>query len=427
MKFQIVLTTLIFIIGIEVNGQETLTLDVCRKLAVENNAKIKIADNQLKRSEENVKSKTSDLYPSISADAGYKYLADPMTINLDGQSFSGTSHIYDVGVKISQNIYSGGRVQLNTENAKQEKNIAGSNLALTTDELLYQTELKFWKSVWSKEAFNIATQYKTLLDELVKVVGDKVETGLVSRNDLLMTEVKQNEAMLLIHKSRTMHEISLMELNRIVGNEINQDITVESDQIYGDFSLPTIEGIDNVLAERPEVSIQKDMSNIYSNNIKLAKSTYTPQILLNFRPIWGAPNTDLLDPDPIFNAAAYVTISVPLVEWGKKRHDVGMQQINYESSLLEMEDLQDQISLEVSSAFFQLEESIAGINLTESSLEKANENYELIRDRYQEGLTPIIELLDAQFNWLQAYNSVLESRWHYFSSLAEYNRVTGKI
>ncbi|GEM_PF-2876370 len=427
MKYRILTLALLYLLNLEVHGQETLSLEMCRQLAVENNAKVKIADNQVKSSQANAKAKTRDLYPSISADAGYKYLADPMSIDLEGEKFTGTEHLYDVGVLFSQNLYSGGRVQLNSENAKIEESIAGNNLALTTDALLFQTELAYWKATWSKEVHNVTIQYKDLLDELVQVVSDKVETGLVPRNDLLMTEVKQNEAELLIHKSRTIHQISLMELNRIVGYEINQEITVESDAIYNDYSLPTMETMDQVMIERPEVSIKKDMVSISENNISLVKSNYSPQISLNVKPVWGAPNTDLLDPDPIFNTAAFASISMPLIQWGKRHHEVNVQQFNYESSLLELEDLQDQISLEVSTAYYQLDESIARITLTEASLEKARENVELIEDRYLEGLSPIIELLDAQFSWLSAYNSVLESRLNYFTALAEYNRVTGNM
>ncbi|MEP2026352.1 TolC family protein, partial [Reichenbachiella sp.] len=137
--------------------------------------------------------------------------------------------------------------------------------------------------------------------------------------------------------------------------------------------------------------------------------------------------TDLMDSDPIFNAAAYASITMPLVQWGKRRYEVGAQKFNYESSLLELEDLQDQISLEVSSAYYQLRESIERIKLTEASQQKAQENYELIEDRYLEGLSPIIELLDAQYSWLMAYNSVLDSRLNYLIVLSEYKRVIGQI
>lgn len=95
--------------------------------------------------------------------------------------------------------------------------------------------------------------------------------------------------------------------------------------------------------------------------------------------------------------------------------------------MLEMEDLQKQISLELNSTYYQLEEASQRITLTEASLQKADENYKLIEERYLAGLSPIIELLDAQYSWLLAYNSVLDSRLNYYYARASYFRVSGTI
>ncbi len=427
MNYLKILISIMFLISIKAIGQEKLTLDACRKLVIERNAKVKIADNQIKSSEANTKATERDFYPVIDAQGSYKFLADPMSIDLEGDKYFGSQHLYDLSATLTQNIYSGGMVQLNTKNAKYQEKMAGSNFALTSDELLYQTELRYWQASWAKEANNIAIQYKTLLDELVKVISDKVQTGLVPRNDLLMTEVKQNEAELLIYKTRTQNEVALMELNRIIGNDIKQIISVASSDIYKDYSLPDMQTIEQVLVDRPEVSMQQDKINIDQNNINLVKSKYLPRVFLNLKPIWGAPNTDLLNPDPIFNAAVYASVSMPIIQFGKKHFEVNEKQFGYESSLLEMKDLQDQISLEVNTAYYKLEESIERIKLTEASLEKAKENTDLIEDRYLEGLSPIIELLDAQYSWLLANNAVLDSRLNYFTALAEYKRVIGQI
>ncbi len=417
----------VFFFGLNLRSQEILTLEACRGIVVDSNISIKIAANLIRSAEAKTKATSRDFYPSLDAGGHYRYVATPISLELGNNMYSGDNNLYQVNAALVQNVYQGGQVKTQTEIARFEQSIAGNNLVLTTDEILFQTELRYWNAAWAKEATNVSYKYKTLLDELVKVVSDKVEIGLIPKNDLLMTQVKQNEAELLIYKSRMQQSLALMELNRIIGYDIQTPIDVEGTSFYAESVVPVMAQFEMVLTERPEMLIQKDRVNISEKNINLTRSKYMPQVYISALPTWGSPNTQLLDPAPNFNAALLATVSVPLVHWGKKQYEVSEKRVGYESSLLEMEDLQKQISLELSSSYYQLEEASQRISLTEASLKKAEENYKLIEERYLAGLSPIIELLDAQFSFLLAYNSVLDSRLNYFFARAAYFRVSGTI
>lgn len=416
-----------FFTGMALRAQQILSLEACRNIVVDSNISIKIAANLMRSAEAKTKATSRDFYPYLDAGGHYRYIATPISIELGNSLYTGDNNLYQVNAALVQNVYQGGQVKTQTEIARFEQSIAGNTLVLTTDEILFQTEIRYWNATWAKEATSISSQYKAILDALVQVISDKVELGLIPKNDLLMTQVKQNEAELLIYKSRMQHAVAIMELNRIIGYEINTPIDVDGSAFYAESMLPAMAEFDMVLTERPEMSIQKDRVNISEKNISLARSKYMPQLYLSALPTWGSPNTQLLDPTPNFNAALLATVSVPLVHWGKKQFEVSEKRVGYESSLLEMEDLQKQISLELNSTYYQLEEASQRITLTEASLQKADENYKLIEERYLAGLSPIIELLDAQYSWLLAYNSVLDSRLNYYYARASYFRVSGTI
>ncbi|QQS50513.1 MAG: TolC family protein [Bacteroidota bacterium] len=421
------LIVLVVFTGISLRAQQILRLEDCRNIVVDSNISIKIAANLMRSAEAKTKATTRDFYPYLEAGGHFKYLATPVSIELGNSLYEGDHNLYQVNAALVQNVYQGGQVKTQTEIARFEQSIAGNTLMLTTDEILFQTEVRYWNATWAKEANGISYKYKTLLDELVKVISDKVEIGLVPKNDLLMTQVKQNEAELLIYKSRMQYAVAIMELNRIIGYDINTAIDVDGSSFYAESMVPVLAGLDTVLTQRPEISIQQDRVNISEKSISLTRSKYMPQVYVSALPTWGSPNTQLLDPNPNFNAALMATVSVPLVHWGKKQFEVSEKRVGYESSLLEMEDLQKQISLELNSTYYQLEEASQRITLTEASLQKADENYKLIEERYLAGLSPIIELLDAQYSWLLAYNSVLDSRLNYYYARASYFRVSGTI
>jgi outer membrane protein TolC len=423
----IIITFVFILIVFSLHAQEKFDLEKCRNTSLENSYKIKIDDKRIESAEQQKEAVKRDFYPHIDAYGNYTYLQEPVKIEINNAEFKGDNNQYQLGVNITQPIYTGGYLKTKNKLSELNKQFAVESKKQTTDYVLFNTEITYWESVMYKVSIKNLETLKELIDELVKVVKDKVDNEVVSRNDLLMVEVKQNEVQLELFKTQNNYKVVLMELNRIMGLDVNKSIDVDESLLYAAYIAPTYESIDAVLVNRPEWSIQKTYIDINSSNIEMTKSYYRPNVMVGVVPYWGDPNTNLTSVGPMYNTAVMANISVPIFEWGKKKHLVSEKTLEMEASKIGLDDLKENISYEVNSALYRIQESIERIKLTEQSVVKAQENVDVITERYNSGLTPIIEVLDAQANWLRAYDEGVKAKVNYFQSLAVYKKSIGEL
>ncbi|TAJ14355.1 TolC family protein [Marinilabiliaceae bacterium JC017] len=407
-------------------AQTVLNLQQCREIATQTNPTIKQREQQVGAAESAVSASKKDYYPQIDVNGDFKYLQEPITVEFNNQKFEGNNTQYSVNASLIQNIYSGGTVRKMHEMTDFQLNLAKNNKATIEDVVLYQTELYFWNAIYREELVKLADSYRGVIDNLVRVVKDKVEGELVNRSDLLLVEVRQNEAALVQMKFSDDHQISLMELKKVMG--IPVDSFIKLDASLGNISTySTVNPLESALESRPELASQKELINIRETKTALTGAKYMPSVYAGVVPVWGAPNTRLPGNDPMYNTTVVAGLSFPIVRWGKKRDEVNEQRYLKDAEAYQLEELVNQVTLEVKSAKYQLDEAINRVALTTQSLKKAEENLEMMTDRYIEGLTSILEVLDAQLYWQSAYRNMLDAQAYYQSSLSTYKKAVGEI
>ncbi len=185
--------------------------------------------------------------------------------------------------------------------------------------------------------------------------------------------------------------------------------------------------LDSVLINRPDLAAQNKAVEMQKTNAELVNSQYLPNVYVGIMPSWGAPNTNIGATDPNYNTAFMAGMNIPITRWGKRKQDVGKELLKAEAATYELQELQDEVKLDINSSSYQLAESISRIELTKESLQKAQENLNIMTDRYLEGLTSILEVLDAQEFWQRSYKDMLDAQVYYKRALAYYKYSINQI
>jgi outer membrane protein len=419
--------TIIFALGTYVGySQPALSLEQCRQIAISSSPLLKQSEQQVGAAEYAVQAARKDYFPQIDISGDLSYSVNPMTITVDDNNFEGINTQYAINAALIQNIYSGGLVRKSHELSGHQLSLTENNKATMEDVVLYQTELYFWNTIYMKEKYKLSILNKEVIDNLVDVVRNKVEGEVVNRSDLLLAEVRQNEAKLSEMKASDNLEIARLEVKRVMGIPIDSLIELSAD--LGQLSdYSDNKSMNEILGKRPEMASQEVLINIRETQVGLAEAQYSPSVFAGIIPVWGAPNYKLPGDDPNFNAAFMAGVSMPVIRWGKKRDEINQRLLLKEAEQYQLEELVNQISLEVKSAKFQLDEAVGRINLTTESLKKAEENLEMMTDRYTEGLSSILEVLDAQLYWQTAFLNILDAEAYYQSSLTTYKKAAGDI
>lgn len=397
MRTIVYIVSALFILA-ESQAQETPLLSKYRSMAVEYNPDLKAAEKNISASMELEKSARADLKPKLAAGANFQYTGNPLAISKDIPALGGPIEIegrnmkYGASVMLTQPIYTGGRLLETIKLAQSRQLVTESQKEVVFSAVCFQTDMQYWNTVARQELVTVAADFHGSISSLVKVVRERVEVGLVDRQDLLMAEVKLNEAEYQLLQAKTNFETGRMALNSLIGSELSASSEVDS-------QLPAIINPESVkwpeVRLRPEIAMAQENIRMQESGLRLNDSKYKPQFYVGADGSYSSPGHDFTkDLDP--NYAVYAKVSVPLFEWGKRKSDKRASRQQIGAATDQLQKVEDAVSLELQTARVSFVQATDRARLTQSSLAKAEENEQQAIDRYNEGKASIVEVIDAQ-------------------------------
>lgn len=382
----------------ESQAQETPLLSKYRSMALEYNPDLKAAEKSISASMELEKSARADLKPKVAGGANFQYTGNPLEISKDIPALGGPIEIegrnmkYGASVTLMQPIYTGGRLLEMIKMAQSQQSLVTSQKEVVFSAICYQTDMQYWNTVARQELVTITADFHSSISSLVKVVKERVEVGLVDPQDLLMAEVKLNEAEYQLLQAKTNFETGRMALNSLIGSELSVPSEVDG-------QLPAITRPESVewpeIRLRPEIAMAQEKVKMQESSMRLTDSKYKPQFYIGADGSYSSPGHDFTkDMDP--NYAVYAKVSVPIFEWGKRKSDkrASRQQIGVATD--QLQKVEDAVNLELETARVSFVQATDRARLTEASLTKAQENEQKAIERYNEGKASIVEVIDAQ-------------------------------
>lgn len=373
-------------------------LEKYRGMALDYNHDLKAAERSISVSMELEKSARADRKPKVAAGANFQYTGNPMELTFNApflanpMSFEGQNMQYGASVSLLQPIYTGGRLLESIRIAQERQSLAANSADMIRSEICFQTDIQYWSTVARYEMIGIATEFRDSMLELVKIIKQRVEVGLVDPQDLLMAEVKLNEAEYQLLQAQNNFETGRMALNSIIGVELSSPTEMDKEipMVIVPDSLFQLDG-----NNRAELKMALDRVQIAESSLKLNDSKYKPQFYVGADGSYSAPGYNFKsDLNP--NYAVYAKVSIPIFEWGKRRSEkrAAGQQVGIETD--NMNRVTDNIMLEVQTSRLSLTQAIRRVDLAHSSLEKASENEQKALERYAEGKISTLEVIDAQ-------------------------------
>ena len=395
--FNLLFCTFVFL-SLPVLAQQSTLLEKYRTMALDYNHDLKAAEKNIAASMEVEKSARADLKPKLSGAASFQYTGNPMELTLDipsiglSKTVEGKNLNYGGSLSILQPVYTGGRVLESIRMAQHQQALAGNQAKTLNDAVCYQTDIQYWSAVARQEIVDVAEDFRNSIATLVKTIKERVEVGLVDPQDLLMAEVKLNEAEYQLLQAQSNFETGRMALNSMIGVRLEQPTELDA-------QIPIVVVSDSLWLStgmgRPEIQMAYDKIRIAESTKKLNDSQFKPQFYVGVEGSYSSPGYNFKkDLDP--NYAVYAKVSVPIFEWGKRRSEKRVSSFRIGMAEDNLNKVVDRVELEVSVARKALSQAIERVRLSESSLAKAEENEAKAVERYNEGKVSVVEVIDAQ-------------------------------
>lgn len=402
----------------QISAQNKLySLEEIKSLALENNKKLQKAQKELEAAQAALASAKAGGKPTVDASVTGVYLTDPLTILFPELQVGSV-------LSASQVLYAGGRVQNAKKITQSAVNLQTAQKSLTEDEVLFNTESAYWQTISVKEKLALATEYVRLLEALRVQLKNAFDAGLTYKNDLLKVEVQLNEAELNLTKAEDGLTMSKLNLAQITGlDNLDFDIKIETSIEEALLSEADKSAIEN----RPEVEMLTKAVEIQELQTKLLQGDRRPTVALSANGVaaFGKQINFEDGSNDMQFFVGLVSLNIPILDWGGRKQKVKEQQFKTEAQKLELEETKELLTLEAKSAWLQLNQSVKRIQLTQKSLQQAEENLRLNQDRFDVGTVLGEDVLEAQVLWQQAYSNVIDAKSEFKINEARYKKATG--
>lgn len=378
-------------------AQQSDLLEMYRRMALDYNHDLKAAEKNISASMELEKSARADLKPKLSGAANFQHVGKPLEIYREVDFLDNPLHFeardlkYGASLTLMQPLYTGGKLKESIRLAQHQHSLATHQTEAFRSAVYYQTDLQYWHTVAQQEVVEVVADYRDAIASLVNIISERVEVGLIDPQDLLMAEVKLNDADYQLLQARSIFETKRMALNSWIGAELHLPTVIDTE-------VPQITSADLLVmdgCERPEIKMATDQIHINQSIKKLTDSQFKPQLYVGLDGTYSSPGHDFrpeLDP----NYAVYAKLSVPIFEWGKRRNEKRASSLKVQMATDNLNKVEDSVNLEVQTARVSLNQAMERVQLTESSLEKAFENERKAVERYMEGRVSVVEVIEAQ-------------------------------
>lgn len=407
-----------------VSAQRTLSLEECREMALENNAKMKNARLDVEEAREGKKEAFTKYFPNVSA-VGTAFKANHGM--MDMSVIPGLLELSMMddgllgGVTAIQPVFAGGQIVNGNKLADLALEVSRYQMRQSEDEVALTVERYYWQWISLHEKLRTIEIVESLVGSLYKDVEVAVGAGVTTRNDLLQVQLKKNG----VASDRLRVENGL-RLSKMV---LAQYIGIGEDDFEIDFTLPAEVPSPELYRVSHEEALPTTLSyKLLEKNVEAARlqqklkvGQYLPTVGIGA----GYMYHDLLDKDRPFGMV-FATVAIPISDWWGGSHAIRKQKLQVKAAEYSRQNANELLLVQMRKLWNELEESYKQVKLLEESIATAEENVRLNTDYYKAGTVTLSDLLDAQSLLQQSRDQYTGDYTAYLIKRTEYLQATGR-
>lgn len=386
------------------------------QLISENNKSIKASHTTVAAAQEGVKAAKSNRLPDVNAQLSASYIGNALMTDRDLSNWQNQTSPHfgnQFVVDAQQTIYAGGAIDAGIKMA--ELGVEQAALGMTLNEqnqrfVALSQYLDLQKIAHRQQVLesNIA-----LTQKLIDNIREKHEQGVALKNDITRYELQMETLHLNLVKLQNTRSILNHQLCNTLGISNTEMIEPTDDATTTLFNKEgEAHWQEAATAVNPQLQMAGVNEQMAKQQVKLAKSELLPKVAIVAQNNFNGPITFELPPVDKNLNIWYVGVGVQysLSSLFKSNKKLSQARLQHQAATQQKAVAAEQLNNQVQAAYTNYLQSYIELETQQKSVQLAQENYQVVNDRYLNQLALITDMIDASNMKLDAELSEADAR-----------------
>lgn len=386
-----------------------LTLDEAITIAVENNPALGAEDASARAAEQTARERRAGRWPTLEVGTDATRTTNPVMVfgqllsqeefaqrHFDPEFLNEPVPLNNVrGVlSVSQPLWTGGRIAAGIEGAERHARAATFGRARARDELAHRVVDRFTGAIVASQAVAVREESLDVARRNVELTRDLFETGLVVESDLLQARVRASEAEAAFAEAEQNAAVARAALNLELGRDLDTPVRLpEGVEPPEPVEAELAALVEQAVERRPDLEAARSRLEAARAGLEGAEGERYPE--LGWSGAYEAHSEEPFD-DPGTNWTVGVGLRWTVFDGFATDARIGRARAEVDRAERMTELATRGVALEVESAWRGLEATRLRWQQARGAVELAERSAAIVRDRYKEGLTTVVELLEAE-------------------------------
>lgn len=406
----IVVIVVIFFAQLSMSQEKRmLTVKEAIDLSIKNSKQLKALKARIDAAVAQVKEAEDNRLPNFNVSGSYLRLSNA-NIDLKTQSNNSSGGSGNTNPKISQAlygianlsypIYAGGRIKYGIESAKYLEEAAKLDADNDKESVILNTMNAYANLYKAGVTIDVVRESLASSRQRDTTFFRLEQNGLLARNDLLKTALQTSNIELSLLDAENNWRLANINMNLMLGLPENTELIIDTTTFQQDNSIKNIDEYEQLaIQNRKDVQALSFRKKAAGTAIKSAKTEGYPTVALtggyiaayvpNFITITNAINAGI---GVQYNLASLWKTNTKLQQAKAREQELQANE----------EQLNDVIRLQVNQDYQNYLLSQKKIEVYQKALQQAAENFRITKNKYNNSLVTVTELLDADVALVQA-------------------------
>lgn len=394
--------------------KKQLSLDEAISLAVTKSNEASLANVRVATSQLDVENIRNNVYPDFKISGQYLRVTNP-TVNFklntsnsnepaEGEESTTTASPEVNRVMLGQAslnmpLFSGFRLKNNILASESMYKAQTYNAASTKEQLAMQTIILYTNLYKAQQSVRLIQENLKSANQRVADFTAMEQNGLLARNDLLKSQLQASDIQLSLDEAIKRVSTINYQLATLLKLPEGTQVVIDNSYFKNAGSITPAVSEAEAIGQRSDLEALRWQQKATEANVKIAEANYYPSISFTA----GYVALDIQNVVQVYNAVNFgVGFSYDISGIFKTGKQVRAARSRAEETRQQVEILTDRVKVQVQEALENYNLSLKQNKVYVQAVEQAAENYRIVNDKYENGLSDTNDLLEADVQQLQS-------------------------